>query len=182
MTVQHFETKAEAHEFFQKKFPKLMMHTATVTGGKKIPEGQVVDCIFVGANKWYRQTSLVVHKGKQVWMDPAHLKAGKEIPADRKSLYESEREARSEATLMVVCDVLEEREKAVKVRHPDWAKAQFFPKSTIEFAGYIERGDHTYQCYHIDQFILDKNINKAGVEALEAEQAAVAKELAKSNK
>lgn len=137
--MSYAERKSKAAEKVKAQFGGLVNHTATVTGGRKFPEGTVVDVNWVGVNKFFGQTAKITVNGETAWIDPKFLKKGKPLSDAKVAAYEAEREAESEATVLIPATVALERDEngksSVLLNYTGWFKGMWFSKAMVEKTG-----------------------------------------------
>lgn len=122
------------------EYAALKFHFATISGGRKLPEGTKVEVVNVGVNRFNKEYAMVNVPGMETvqFIDPKFLTIGAKLPAPRIAVLEAEREAASSEVLIIPGIIQQERDKSVLLEYSGWFKGVWFPKTMIEHVG-----DHT---------------------------------------
>lgn len=126
------------------EYAALKFHFATISGGRKLPEGTKVEVVNVGVNRFNKEYAMVNVPGMDTvqFIDPKFLTIGAKLPAPRIAVLEAEREAASSEVLIIPGIIQQERDKSVLLEYSGWFKGVWFPKTMIEHVGDHEDGIH----------------------------------------
>lgn len=164
----------------QKDFPGVALHLCTITGGRKFEIGTIVECHWVGRNKFRQDTARIFDKGGKPimvdgkdkgWIDPKFLKGGKELPAERQAAIEALRGTESDETILIPASVGQERDKSVLLNYTGWFAGAWFPKTMVTKVGETKEG---LGIFEVPAWKVRKDKGGDSLEMLKTKQEAIA--------
>jgi hypothetical protein len=171
-TITPQEKRDAARKAAEEEFAGVLMHVCKVIGGRKVPEGHKVDCIQITTNRYNTPIARVVYKGEWIWMQPKHLEAVEVLPKAKEAAYAAELDEQQNATLLVPCNVLSERDRSVKLRNPGWFGGLWFAKSMVER---LDGEFDGLEIFELPVWKIRKEVGAAAIETLESMQDKIGK-------
>ena len=139
-------------------------HTVEIIGGKKFPKGEKFECVKVGVSKWNKAYIILSVDGEDEFCDPANVKAVKALAPARTALVKAEQEEKKNAVMILSGIIKAESPNAVCIKHHQWFKPVWFPKSLVTELGEHEDGEQNL--YEVPVWKIKADHGPEGIEAL----------------